>query len=494
MLIEQTTFDIEDVELQPTEEQVLAAYETQMEEELWAIRDDEDEVGKLAKPSTLAAVKPSTKSATVIQVVSDNKYCSCCGIPATQEVNGIGYCDDADCRKSQEERWNIVTALLQRDYRGIDPQTVKAALAIAACHRITEYQPSWLMSIAPPGSLKTVITDALNELPSIHTIYEVTPHTFISGKVDDVPVTKNGKRKIPASLLKRIGEEGILIMPDFSTVLSMSPDPKSQVLSQLRRIYDGQFRREFGTNENMEEREWKGRITTIINVTPAVDKHYKFFNDLGDRFLRIRWNRFGGNRTAHRALHQTNSCKTELRRAIRRLMYPILSQKSVAAPGIALIENQIEHLSEIVCKGRAYVPRDSYKREIDGEPIIESNTRLPQELAQLARGWALVMGRSECGEDELAIVRQVGWDSMPPSRSKVLQAYLEGRPVTGAALDIPWTTLKYAKEDLTAARLLEEKSGGLMNGDTKHVVMDETKRYYEESLKPVVVLDKEGDK
>jgi hypothetical protein len=56
-----------------------------------------------------------------------------------------------------------------------------------------------------------------------------------------------------------MGEDGVLVAADFSTFTS---DPKKLqvILAQLRRIYDGHFSREFGTDENMQERNWKGHI------------------------------------------------------------------------------------------------------------------------------------------------------------------------------------------------------------------------------------------
>lgn len=74
-------------------------------------------------------------------------------------------------------------------------------------------------------------------------------------------------------------------MPDFSTVLSIEPHSRSQVLSQMRRIYDGQLRREFGIDENMEERKWH------------------------DRFLRIRWNGLAEIEPLN--AHYIRTCKTK---------------------------------------------------------------------------------------------------------------------------------------------------------------------------------------
>jgi hypothetical protein len=77
------------------------------------------------------------------------------------------------------------------------------------------------------------------------------------------------------------------------------------VFSQLRRIYDGHLHREFGSDENLDERDWKGRLTFLAGVTPEVDRHHKVFSALGDRFIRTRWPRAGGTDAAMMAMQRT---------------------------------------------------------------------------------------------------------------------------------------------------------------------------------------------
>jgi hypothetical protein len=93
-------------------------------------------------------------------------------------------------------------------------------------------------------------------------------------------------------------------------------------------------------------------------------------------------------------------------------------------------------------------------RQIDGEVATEGNTRLPQQLAQLSRGLALLAGRLEVGEADFALVRRAGFESMPPVRKAVLEAYIAGRsPYT---IGRPAATVERAVEDLFAVGLLDE--------------------------------------
>src|SRR6266852_1662792 len=112
---------------------------------------------------------------------------------------------------------------------------------VIAAHELTDGPPVWPMLVAPPGGGKTTLIDPIESLPNVHSVDKLTPNTFLSGQIGG---NKRGQRK--ASLLHRIGPSGIVTMPDFSTVLSMKPDDRATILSDLRRIFDGKLTREVG--------------------------------------------------------------------------------------------------------------------------------------------------------------------------------------------------------------------------------------------------------
>src|SRR5437899_8992194 len=67
----------------------------------------------------------------------------------------------------------------------------------------------------------------------------------------------------------------VFLIKDFTTVLSMKRDKRSVILSQLREIHDGQFRRDFGTGVT---KIWNGRVSIVAAVTPVLDRHYSIFS------------------------------------------------------------------------------------------------------------------------------------------------------------------------------------------------------------------------
>jgi hypothetical protein len=344
------------------------------------------------------------------------------------------------------ERWEHVETALTNHHKGPDLEAARAVCACVAAHRLTG-APVWPMLVAPPGSMKTHLLGGFKDLPGFNFIDQVTPQTFISGQIED-PLQPS---KIPASLLNRIGAEGIIVYPDFSTVLAMKQEAKASVLADMRRIYDGELRKEFGTAQQKESRSWKGRITFVVAVTPAIDAHYGIFQTLGERFVMIRWPRAGGIEAALAAMDQDNAvAKGDLNAAIHGLFNNLPSSEPKLPHGLKV---QIAALTEVAVRGRTHLSREGSKKEIIYVPEAESATRLAQQLAQMAKGSALLMGRVLANEDDIRLVRRAAFDCIPPARSKILQTLIAG----GKTYDVklPKSTLCYAKEELQAQELME---------------------------------------
>ena len=132
------------------------------------------------------------------------------------------------------DTWRRVVRVLEQDFCQPDIVAVRVVLSAVAAHKLKSSVPVWVLAIAPPGSAKTIILESLRGLPSVHFVDEVTPKTFLSGKIDE----STRKRSRPASLLHRIGSDGFLVAADFGTYTA---DPKTlgvvlaQAASNLRR-------------------------------------------------------------------------------------------------------------------------------------------------------------------------------------------------------------------------------------------------------------------
>jgi len=295
--------------------------------------------------------------------------------------------------------------------------------------------------------MKTDLLAALDGLPLVHLIDQVTPNTFLSGQVKDGkrPVTGNS-----SSLLHRIGESGIIAYPDFSTLLSMNRAHRGSVLADMRRIYDGHLRKEYGTDEDRKAHEWKGRITFAVATTDEIDRYYSVFQTLGERFVMIRWHRPGGVEAALKAMNQNCEKRSQdLKRAVHALMRELPKQ----SPELSLaLQEKTAALAEFAVRGRTHVHRNGHSKTIEYIPEPEAATRLAQQLAQLAKGSALLSGKTEVNEEDYPLVQRVALDCIPKARRTLLEALIRGEGVDKCGL--PGSTGSYVREELQAMDLL----------------------------------------
>ncbi len=114
----------------------------------------------------------------------------------------------------------------------------------------------------------------------------------------------------------------------------------------------------------------------------------------------------------------------------------------------------IAALAEFSVRARSYVQRNSYgAREIISIPDPESPTRMAQQLAQLAKGSALLGGRAEVNALDHRVAQRAAFDSIPPIRRKLIDAWLSGMPLDSKSM--PGSTRLYATGDLEAVKLAE---------------------------------------
>jgi hypothetical protein len=240
------------------------------------------------------------------------------------------------------------------------------------------------------------------------------------------------------------------VAPDFSTVLTGNAEKRDSIFSDLRRIYDGQLSKEYGT-ATAGPHQWRGRVTFIAAVTPAIDNYTTVFQSLGERFLLVRWPRADGVAAAEAAMTQDSQlAKSDLRTALQALFSDLPSIEP-ALP--AEIRRRIAALAEFTVRARTHVQRSAYgAKEIIQVPEPESPTRLSQQLAQLAKGSALLSRHDAVDDNGYQLVRRASFDNIPPARRKIMEALLAG--AAPRTVKLPASTRTYAIEELTELDLL----------------------------------------
>ena len=169
-----------------------------------------------------------------------------------------------------------------------DTDALDAVLAAIAVERL-DGDPLWLLVISGPGNAKTETVMAASGTGAIITSSISSEGALISG-------TSARERTADATggLLRKLGDRGVIVIKDVTTLLSMSRDDRAKVLAAMREVYDGYWSRNIGVDGG-RTLEWKGRIAIIGAVTTAWDKAHAAISSMGDRFVSLRM-----DSTAHR--------------------------------------------------------------------------------------------------------------------------------------------------------------------------------------------------
>jgi hypothetical protein len=359
---------------------------------------------------------------------------------------------------SGEDRLGELYAVIRRWFYDADLQAIRVTLGTLKAHYLDVGDPPWLFVVAPPGTGKTSLTImGTARLPKVVSLGSFTPNTFLSGfygRSDPGLLEQLGETKENGRVHTTTGN-GILLAKDFTTVLSMRRETRSEILAQLREIHDGEFRRSFGTGDT---KVWRGRITLVAAVTPIIDRHYSIFSTLGERFLQVRWHRPQSPAAGHRAIRQQGSediIRLQLRRAIKELFTTSIQ----SAPKMnAQASHRIANLAELVAIARTHVARDNFgRRDIEYVAEPEANTRISKGLAAIAKGVAALNGRDKVAESDLQDAFRVGLDSISDNRRRLLLSIVQGRDC--GTVGLPRTIQSRELEELQALNLTVTKAG-----------------------------------
>jgi len=292
--------------------------------------------------------------------------------------------------------------LLLDDYSIVDVLT-----AAVIANILPGLDPLWLMFVGPSSSAKTELLNALESLPHIVFVSDITKSALISGKED-------------ASLLKRLKNK-TMVMKDFTTILSKKPDDLRIIMSQFREVYDGKFSKAFGTGK---VEEFEGHVGFIGACTSVYDKHYGVIGQMGERFLLYRLKNKDQRKTAIKVINDfgTNNARTkELKAAFKKFFNQFKKTHfTINAPDAVLVE-KISYLVDFCTMARCPVSRDRYTKEITHMPEVEGTPRLAKQLYHLALSLRYVRNKPEITDDIYEVIKKVGLDVAPKFRVVLLK-------------------------------------------------------------------------
>ena len=295
--------------------------------------------------------------------------------------------------------------LLLDDYKIID---VVMAVIVG---NFFQTDPLWLLIIGPSSSAKTEVLNSLDGLPFTYFISDMTTKTLISGKEN-------------ASLLPELNNK-IVIMKDFTTVLSKRADDLKIIMAQWREVYDGKVSNMYGTGGASAKVVWKGHVGLLGASTPVYDRKHGVVSQMGERFLLYRNTNQKDLESGLRSLScfgSENSMRTELQEAVEKFLNQF-QEMELTVPNLSDdLKHKIVALASLCGHGRCHVHRDPYsKDEITYLPEPEGSPRLSKQLYHLGIALMAVNGAKQITDEIFEILLKVGRDLIPKIRFKCLK-------------------------------------------------------------------------
>lgn len=310
--------------------------------------------------------------------------------------------------------------------------------------------PLWLFLISPPGGSKTEILRSLRD-EKVYTVSTLTPHSLISG-------LQQAKGNI--DLMPKLDGK-LLIIKDFTSILTMPDRDRNEIFAQLREAYDGYMEKYFGSG--VKKKSCEAKFGLLAGVTPVIDMYQVVHQLLGERFLkfRIRTSESHAIAKAEDLAGQEEQMRAELQQATTDCLKHHREHargQTTMPPEIAA---QIRALANLTAKMRSPVVRDR-KHIVVYTPECEIGTRLVKQMTKLSIALACVHNRTTVTDEEYGYLKRIATDTIPTRRLtlvKELTTWYGGDDPTskevGDAAKLPTSTATEMLENLWMLNLVE---------------------------------------
>ncbi|MGH9200575.1 MAG: hypothetical protein ACRD2A_04990, partial [Vicinamibacterales bacterium] len=290
-----------------------------------------------------------------------------------------------------------------------DLDALNAVLATAAAERL-EGDPLWLLVISGSGNAKTELVQSLRGIGAHLTSTISSEGALLSGTPK-----RQQARNATGGLLREVGERGMLVIKDVTSILSMNRDTRQSVLAAIREIHDGRWTRHLGSDGG-RTLEWSGRITIVGAVTTAWDTHHSVIASMGDRFLIVRTDSTVNRLEAGRQAMANTGHEEQMRRELSDAIAGVLARTGDEGEISDAESDLLLAAANLVTRARTAVEFD-YRGDVVDAHAPEMPTRFAKQLTQLVHG-ALLIGLDRDHAMRLAI--RCARDSMPPLRLMIV--------------------------------------------------------------------------
>jgi hypothetical protein len=346
-----------------------------------------------------------------------------------------------------------------------DMATLDAVLAVTAAARLGG-DAAWLLVISGSGNAKTETVSSVGALPGTHIVSTIASQ----GALLSATSKKSRAKGATGGLLRKIGDHGVLIIKDFTSLLSTDHRTRLPIMAALREIHDGRWDRNVGADGG-QTLTWTGHVCVVGACTTAWDQAHSVVATMGDRFVLIRSDSRRGRVKAGEHAIKNTGCEETMRKEMAAAVAGLIENMTPPRPRELKLtddeEERILHAADIVTLARTGVETD-YRGDVIDAHAPEMPTRFAKQLTQIMRG-GIAIGMARNAARDLAL--RCARDSIPQLRLAVLMDLkTNGESSVREVrrnLQKPWRTVNRALEALHALDLILCREEDLSEDDRK---------------------------
>jgi hypothetical protein len=347
-----------------------------------------------------------------------------------------------------------VHATFQEHFYLPDPGVIDVSFATYVANCLPG-DPAWMQLIGPSSGGKTEPAMAMRRLDKVHIVSSMTEAALLSGTAK-----KERSKEAKGGLLREIGEFGILICKDFTSILSMRHEQRTVLLGHLRDIYDGHMDRKVGTDGG-QTLQWEGKIGFLAVCTDAIDSHHGIMAAMGHRFLfyRLPLNSRDDRQAQAKKALESRGRETTMRLELSETVQKFFASLHIPQEMPELTDDEANFLitlSDFATQCRSAVERDGYRREIELIHSMEAPARLAKALAHLHEGLRVIGVPTSRAKQLLA---KIALDSVPKVRLLLIDQLARPKALIhtkalASTIGYPTETTRRALEDLAAHQVV----------------------------------------
>jgi hypothetical protein len=270
--------------------------------------------------------------------------------------------------------------------------------------------PLWVLLVGRSGAGKTEYLTTLEGYAECVFTAEFTPHTLVSGM--------NNIGGVDPSLLPKLDNK-VLVIKDFTVILSMHPTGRDEIFGQLREAYDGAYTKQFG---NGLTRNYESSFGLLAGVTNKVDEYASLHAGLGERFLKYRVSPPRIKVESDIILSAIMKAGKEdgMRESLKKAVSDFLDNVPDTEPEIDReTASVIATIAIVISRLRGVVSINEYTGVQHSKAMFEIGTRLAKQLARLWKGLVMYFDSRELATK---LLKKVALGNVVDKREEVVQA------------------------------------------------------------------------